>query len=267
MFLELFSNLLKIIFCIYKYRPRIQVNHYTSHRSHALRRTFSSRISLYLAIFIFASIPTSHPVSAVEKHPHGATTLHRRDGISQMVNSAWSSAQRLQFLSHQNRKSFSFLLSTFSHSEVLFEGLKVSWCLPTLKNSPGCWLLLVFQLSRPPCSWEHSKLQKWFYSIALIYYVPHDLLSWHAVWTAGPHIYTGVCLSINFICSNLPRLCSRCISSIIKAGCTWPQFKVPQQRVLISSSIFGFQYIHRFLKPCFHFGTVDYLVLTVGQKL
>ncbi len=31
---------------------------------------FSSRISLYLAAFIFPSIATSRPVPAAEKHPH-----------------------------------------------------------------------------------------------------------------------------------------------------------------------------------------------------
>ncbi len=36
----------------------------------ALWRRFSSRISLYLAAFIFPSIATSRPVPAAEKHPH-----------------------------------------------------------------------------------------------------------------------------------------------------------------------------------------------------
>ncbi len=35
-----------------------------------LWRRFSSRISLYLAAFIFPSIATSRPVPAAEKHPH-----------------------------------------------------------------------------------------------------------------------------------------------------------------------------------------------------
>ncbi len=39
-------------------------------RSWALWRRFSSRISLYLAAFIFPSIATSRPVPAAEKHPH-----------------------------------------------------------------------------------------------------------------------------------------------------------------------------------------------------
>ncbi len=36
----------------------------------SLWRRFSSRISLYLAAFIFPSIATSRPVPAAEKHPH-----------------------------------------------------------------------------------------------------------------------------------------------------------------------------------------------------
>ncbi len=39
-------------------------------RSWGLWRRFSSRISLYLAAFIFPSIATSRPVPAAEKHPH-----------------------------------------------------------------------------------------------------------------------------------------------------------------------------------------------------
>ncbi len=47
-----------------------KVNLRPSLRSWALWRRFSSRISLYLAAFIFPSIATSHPVPAAEKHPH-----------------------------------------------------------------------------------------------------------------------------------------------------------------------------------------------------
>ena len=42
---------------------------YFSLRSRALWKRFSSRISLYLAAFIFPSIATSRPVPAAEKHP------------------------------------------------------------------------------------------------------------------------------------------------------------------------------------------------------
>ncbi len=48
-----------------------KVNLRPSLRSWALWRRFSSRISLYLAAFIFPSIATSRPVPAAEKHPHG----------------------------------------------------------------------------------------------------------------------------------------------------------------------------------------------------
>ncbi len=47
-----------------------KVNLWPSMRSWALWRRFSSRISLYLAAFIFPSIATSRPVPAAEKHPH-----------------------------------------------------------------------------------------------------------------------------------------------------------------------------------------------------
>ncbi len=46
-----------------------KVNLWPSLRSWALWRRFSSRISLYLAAFIFPSIATSRPVPAAEKHP------------------------------------------------------------------------------------------------------------------------------------------------------------------------------------------------------
>ena len=39
-------------------------------RSWTLWKRFLSRISMYLAVFIFPSIETSHPVPAAEKHPH-----------------------------------------------------------------------------------------------------------------------------------------------------------------------------------------------------
>ncbi len=47
-----------------------KVNLRPSLRSWALWRRFWSRISLYLAAFIFPSIATSRPVPAAEKHPH-----------------------------------------------------------------------------------------------------------------------------------------------------------------------------------------------------
>ncbi len=47
-----------------------KVNLQPSLRSWALWRRFSSRISLYLAAFIFPSIATNRPVPAAEKHPH-----------------------------------------------------------------------------------------------------------------------------------------------------------------------------------------------------
>ncbi len=47
-----------------------KVNLRPSLRSWVLWRRFSSRISLYLAAFIFPFIATSRPVPAAEKHPH-----------------------------------------------------------------------------------------------------------------------------------------------------------------------------------------------------
>ncbi len=71
-----------------------KVNLRPSLRSWALWWRFSSRISLYLAAFIFPSIATSRPVPAAEKPPqHDAatTTLHCWDCIGQAMSSAWFS--------------------------------------------------------------------------------------------------------------------------------------------------------------------------------
>ncbi len=72
-----------------------KVNLRPSLRSWALWRRFSSRISLYLAAFIFPSIATSRPVPAAEKTPpqHDAATtmLHCWDCIGQVMSSAWFS--------------------------------------------------------------------------------------------------------------------------------------------------------------------------------
>ncbi len=72
-----------------------KVNLRPSLRYWALWRRFSSRISLYLAAFIFPSIATSRPVPAAEKHPHSmmlpTTMLHCWDCIGQVMSSAWFS--------------------------------------------------------------------------------------------------------------------------------------------------------------------------------
>ncbi|KAF7644326.1 hypothetical protein LDENG_00224120 [Lucifuga dentata] len=57
--------------------------------------------------------------------------LHLRDGISQVMSSAWcsahhvwSSAQRVQFLSHQTRESFSSCSKSFKCcSQAFFSGV------------------------------------------------------------------------------------------------------------------------------------------------
>ncbi len=56
--------------CVLRVIVLLEVNLRPSLRSWALWRRFSSRISLYLAAFIFPSIATSRPVLAAEKHPH-----------------------------------------------------------------------------------------------------------------------------------------------------------------------------------------------------
>ncbi len=72
-----------------------KVNLRLSLKSWALWRRFLSRISLYLAAFIFPSIATSRPVPAAEKHPHSmmlpTTMLHCWDCIGQVMSSAWFS--------------------------------------------------------------------------------------------------------------------------------------------------------------------------------
>uniref|UniRef100_A0A8C7Q253 Fibronectin type-III domain-containing protein n=1 Tax=Oncorhynchus mykiss TaxID=8022 RepID=A0A8C7Q253_ONCMY len=57
-----------------------KVNHHPSLRSSVHWRRFSSRISLFFALFIFPSILTSLQVPATEKHDAATTMLHCRDG-------------------------------------------------------------------------------------------------------------------------------------------------------------------------------------------
>ena len=70
-----------------------KVNLRPSLRSRALWKRFSSRISLYLAAFIFPSIATSRPVPAAEKHPHSMMLPPPcfTDCIGQVMSSAWFS--------------------------------------------------------------------------------------------------------------------------------------------------------------------------------
>ncbi len=71
-----------------------KVNLRPSLRSWALWRRFSSRISLYLAPFIFPSIATSRPVPAAEKKNTAWCCHHQyRDCIGQVMSSAWFSPQ------------------------------------------------------------------------------------------------------------------------------------------------------------------------------
>ncbi len=70
-----------------------KVNLRPSLRSWALWRRFSSRISLYLAAFIFPSIATSRPCSwkTPPQHDAATTMLHFWDCIGQVMSSAWFS--------------------------------------------------------------------------------------------------------------------------------------------------------------------------------
>ncbi len=72
-----------------------KVNLWPSLRSWALWRRFSSRISLYLATFIFPSIATSRPVPAAEKHPHSMMLpppcFTVGTVLGQVMSSAWFS--------------------------------------------------------------------------------------------------------------------------------------------------------------------------------
>ena len=54
-----------------------------------VQSSFSSRISVYLAAFIFPSIRTSRLVPAAEKHDVATAMLHCREGISQVMSGAW----------------------------------------------------------------------------------------------------------------------------------------------------------------------------------
>ncbi len=76
-----------------------KVNLRPSLRSWALWRRFSSRISLYLAAFIFPSIATSRPVlsscpcswKTPPQHDAATTMLHCWDCIEKVMSSAWFS--------------------------------------------------------------------------------------------------------------------------------------------------------------------------------
>ncbi len=65
-----------------------KMNLHPSLRSRALWSRFSSRMSLYIAAFIFPSILTSLPVPAAEKHPH-SMMLPRPCSTVGMVLARW----------------------------------------------------------------------------------------------------------------------------------------------------------------------------------
>ncbi len=73
-----------------------KVNLRPSLRSWALWRRFSSRISLYLAAFIFPSIATSRPVPAAEKHPTAWCCHHH----ASLLGLYWTGDEQCLVFSH-----------------------------------------------------------------------------------------------------------------------------------------------------------------------
>ncbi len=99
-----------------------KVNLRPSLRSWALWRRFSSRISLYLAAFIFPSIATSRPVPAAEKHPHSMMLPPPCFTVGTVLDRWWAvpgflHTYRLELRpkvlswSHQTRESFRCFLA------------------------------------------------------------------------------------------------------------------------------------------------------------
>ncbi len=95
-----------------------KVNLRPSLRSWALWRRFSSRISLYLAAFIFPSIATSRPVPAAEKHPHSMMLPPPCFTVGTVLDRWWAVPGFLHTYRLELRSKSSILVS--SDQRILF---------------------------------------------------------------------------------------------------------------------------------------------------
>ncbi len=87
-------------------------------RSWALWRRFSSRISLYLAAFIFPSIATRRPVPAAEKHPHSMMLPPPCFTVGTVLDRLWAVPGFLHTYRLELRPKSSILVS--SDQRILF---------------------------------------------------------------------------------------------------------------------------------------------------
>ncbi len=143
-----------------------KVNLRPSLRSWALWRRFSSRISLYLAAFIFPSIATSRPVPAAEKHPHSMMLPPPCFTVGTVLDRWWAAPGFLHTYRLELRpKSYwimeaTVLLGTLSAAEFFFV---------TLARSVPC----------------HNSVSELFRQFLW----PHDShLLWHALWAVRSYI-------------------------------------------------------------------------------
>ncbi len=95
-----------------------KVNLRPSLRSWALWRRFLSRISLYLAAFIFPSIATSRPVPAAEKHPHSMMLPPPCFTVGTVLDRWWAVPGFLHTYRLELRPTSSILVS--SDQRILF---------------------------------------------------------------------------------------------------------------------------------------------------
>ncbi len=144
-----------------------KVNLRPSLRSWALWIRFSSRISLYLAAFIFPSIATSRPVPAAEKHPHSMMLPPPCFTVGTVLDRWWAVPGFLHTYRLELRPKSSILVSSDQRILLVFfsklhAGFHVSCTEERLPSGPLChkaptggglqwWLTFYNFLPSPEC--------------------------------------------------------------------------------------------------------------------
>ncbi len=124
-----------------------KVNLRPSLMSWALWRRFSSRISLYLAAFIFPSIATSRPVPAAEKHPHSMMLPPPCFTVGTVLDRWWAVPGFLHTYRLELRPKSSILVS--SDQRILFVTILESFrCF--LANSMWAFMCLALRSHKAP---------------------------------------------------------------------------------------------------------------------